>query len=634
MNGIDNFTTVFTGKITGADVDLAGNYNFNIRDASFDRFRVPIDGVLNLIDFPDMPPRQNPVLAPIIYGDVSSEDSSDIGAVPCYLVTQQNPYRYLVAQHACKSIDNVYLYGSLVDPGDYSVTESAINGKIYTFIDFTSDQRDSTRPNEYEITADVQGRTDDGTSSGNLISDPVEALQDFLLNFTNTLSGEVDSTAFTAAAALSIAASYLIGAWIGDASMTIMDAINNWSQSFMIQFFVNRSGLFSVSILIADSFYSLPGGYTELTDDDDIIRQSFRLSSNKDLASILQYSYSFRWQEYLYEFVADQEEEDEEENIGQSITRQDDYPYVRDSATAHKVSATKLLFLREDLQFAYFDLPITHYNIDLNDYVCVTHFRGPSSDGTGYSSEIFRILSLTLDFEPTRMRIAAYAVKIPDSPEHADSHADSHADGHQDIAHGDHPHADNYVDLPHSDQSASGTHLDSHTDTHSDVSHQDTGHADAAHSDGHSDTYTDSEHGDSYTDTEHTDTEHTDTTVDQYVDYGGPPHGDYYIDYHLDSAHSDVAEQHSHVDSAHSDYHGDGHIDSAHGDTEHADVTHQDTHSDVHSDYHADTPHADTSHVDSHGDSQHTDYPYSDEAHADTIHADFHCDSEASPIFA
>src|SRR5512138_2014689 len=60
--GISSFTTVFTGKITNADLETNGDYNIAIRDASFDRFRVPIPGLLNTVDFPTMPAKQTPVV--------------------------------------------------------------------------------------------------------------------------------------------------------------------------------------------------------------------------------------------------------------------------------------------------------------------------------------------------------------------------------------------------------------------------------------------------------------------------------------------------------------------------------------------------------------------------------------------
>ncbi len=658
--GIDTFTTLFTGKIVNADLDTDGKYSISLRDASFDRFRVPIPGLLNTVDFPTMPPKQTPVVAPIIYGNVTSAGGSATGAVPCYLTTQSNPFRYLVAQHACKAVSNVYRYGVLLSPTAYTKTESVIGGKIYTFIDFTTDQRDTSKPNQIEITADIQGKTDSGTSTGNLITDPVAALKDFLLNHAGVLQAELNSTGFTAAATTSTAASYLIAGWIsGDAKKTLMDVVNDFCKSFLISFFVSRDGLFSPSILIGTEFYTLPGGYANLTDDDDVIKNTFKVQSNRELASTLQYSYRKRWWEDKFELVANQSTVGESTNLGQVMTVTTEHPFIRDLNTAHKVAATRLMFQRENLQFAEFQVPINWYGLDLNQYVTITHFRGPSADGLGYKSEVFRIIKLALDFNPKSMKVTATAVKVPDSPEHADSHADQHADGHTDVAHSDVAAQNWHSDQAHTDYGWGVYHEDaysnSHTDTahgdsttpHSDTWHGDTNvppynypaphsdsvHSDAAHSDQHSDQHGDVAHGD----VAHADYHYDEyTAVPEYLAYYPDcynghgdqiyqPHGDIYQQYHDDS-HTDTAAVNTHTDT-HSDtphydtLHQD--VAYAHTDGAHGDVAHQDTHSD----YYYDNPHGDIAHIDAHGDSVHGDVPHNDQAHQDTIHDDFHADN-------
>jgi hypothetical protein len=500
--GIASFETVFTGKINGESVDSDGNYTITVRDASYVKLKTTIAGTLSFADFPDMPQRQYPVLAPIIYGEVSSASTSGVGAVPCYLVTQSNPFRYVVAQHACKSIDNVYLYGVLIDPGDYSVTQSNVNSKTYTFIDFTTDQRDLLRSNEVEITADVKGRTDDATSSGTLITDPILALKDFLLNHTDILYSECSASGFASSAAISAANSYLIGAWIGDSSKTVLDVVNAFAQSFLIQFYVDKDGLFTASILIASEFYNFTGTYPIITDQADILRSSFSVSFNDDnyIASSLQYFYQERWQTQQFEQASIQRTTDEKLNIGREITRQQEYAYIRDIETAHKVSATRLLFLRESLQSARFSLPIEQYGLDLNDYVSVTHFRGISLDGLGYQNEVFRILQLGLEFNPSGMMVSTMAVRVPDAPEYADSHCDEHTDGYADIAHTDvtenHTHGDVAAyTTPHADYVV-GNYIDIYNGYGHGDQYFDTYYDQEATSVSHTDTYVDIQHGD------------------------------------------------------------------------------------------------------------------------------------------
>lgn len=98
---------------------------------------------------------------PVIYGIHDSRGSGDTGLVPCFYVDKLG-FRYLVA-HGWVTVDRVYKDGAL-QGGGYSITHPTINGRLYTLIDFTSDQADAV------ITADVTGYESVGNGSGSLIT--------------------------------------------------------------------------------------------------------------------------------------------------------------------------------------------------------------------------------------------------------------------------------------------------------------------------------------------------------------------------------------------------------------------------------------------------------------------------------
>lgn len=652
MKGWSDLITVFTGRIV--DADFGGHslaeLEMAVRDASWDRLRMPIAGRLSRVDFPDLPADAELVLAPIIYGTVSSASNSAVGACPCYLVTSTTPYRYLVAQHECKSIVNVYRYGTLLDPGDYSVTTTAIGTRTYTFIDFDTDQRarqslpgavnngagyaigassmnvdgvlnnlvidagdefqcygdqtvyvvsagnqasgagaitalafapalvkavvddqridflnkgDYERTGEHEITADVQGTTDTGLTAGTLLTNPVDQVEDFLLNYCDVGASELEAADWAAAAALATASAYVGGAWIGGTDVTRLSVIDAYGKSFLMPVYTTREGLFSCAIWIADSFYNLAGGYDDLSDQEEIVGRTMRVRSNRDVASHLQYSYMRNWARDFDEVVQTQENTDEETNLGQQITVTAELPYVRDELTANKVAAARLLFLAEAVQFAELELPISQYERDLADYVTLTHRRGIAADGLGYRGETFLVTGLTLDFQPRSMRVALGAVKVPD--DHCDSYADEHTDSE------------------HADEAAVNT---AAVDSHTDSEHADTPHADqAAANDPHADVAA----------VAHGDEAHADESYGE----GGPPHED--------TPHIDIAEvTHSdtpHADDAHQDIaavstaHGDSYTDTPAVNIAHQDESHQDTdHNDFHGD--SDTPYTDSGHTD------------------------------------
>lgn len=303
---------------------------------------------------------------------------------------------------------------------------------------------------------------------------------------------------------------------------------------------------------------------------------------------------------------------------------------------------------------------------------------------------------------------------------HADtSHTDTaHTDSHTDDPHGD-GHLDEHGD-DHTDFGSKGEHEDSHNDTHGDGSHEDVAHGDVAHGDSaHGDVaHVDVAHGDDIANywlvlemggldldfirdsavaadiagrklteseipprkihlarnrtgfnkelgdvilvthyqgvgtdgiTDHpvrierieadpntqslriVGTDLLDTVFGGHVDdHGDTAHGDVaHVDTHGDDAHGDIA----HSDSAHSDVaHGDvAHVDVAHSDTAHGDTAHGDSHTDEgekdeHQDSHDDVAHVDTGH----GDTAHSDSAHQDVTHVDVAHGDSHTDTAHS----
>lgn len=114
---------------------------------------------------------------PIIYGIHDSTGVSGAGMLPAYYVDMVN-FRYLVGLGVMKAVRAVYVDGAVASTSDYAVTNIIVNGKTLTMIDFTSDQGD-----EAVVTVDVEGLTEDGTTSGDLLLNPAEQKAHFLANF-------------------------------------------------------------------------------------------------------------------------------------------------------------------------------------------------------------------------------------------------------------------------------------------------------------------------------------------------------------------------------------------------------------------------------------------------------------------
>jgi len=122
------------------------------------------------------------------------------GLVPTiYVDTVQ--FRYLVCAGKAKSIDYVYVDGVQTGSG-WSTSYVTVHGRIYTLIDFTTDQGTA------EITCDANGYEAVGDGSGAVITNPATQWAHRLSNFvlgdymtgswlsTNAL---IDSTTLSAA---------------------------------------------------------------------------------------------------------------------------------------------------------------------------------------------------------------------------------------------------------------------------------------------------------------------------------------------------------------------------------------------------------------------------------------------------
>ena len=579
-----DISPIFTGTITSYRFSK-GVLDLEVRDPIFDRFRVEVTGRMNgVTDFPDLPEDQDLDLYPIGYGNLTG---SDLGTVPAIRTTAllpegtetaTTPAKYLLFRHPCQSVERVYVDG-IVRASGWTAPIETIAGQRMQILQLTPDPG-----NDAVVTADVKGKVDD---NGNLIENPVEVLRDFVTSYCHTTVDEFDSEIYEASRALAIRSGYKTSMWIGGNRRVCIDEVNTLCECFVMSFFVTRGGKFAPGILTYESFFNADGtarapDVQEFTDQEDVIKNSFRVESNfRYAASSAHYLYSPRWPSGKYEKALTQSSGVEIRNLGEDLSSRLNLPYIRDTETANRTTSVKLLIGREDQQIVSFDIPVVNSDQELNDEVLLTHYQGISAGGQGYRKTPLRILELDLQLRPTQAKISASAARISDRTGHFDTHVDVHTDGvdpttpHQNISHSDTGHIDSHTnsghdDSPHQNHTDSvRTHRDNHTDTPA-VAHFDfsplylsdnkSGHADQpAVRTGHSDTDT--------------------TTTRRNVPHGNSAHSDHTNrTAHGDIAHSDVAEVIGHSDTLHEDFHSD--TERTHtntGGTSHDDIHHSDS---------------------------------------------------------
>lgn len=323
-------------------------------------------------------------------------------------------FKYLVARHVCKSVINVYRYGVLLDPSAYTVTTASVDGYAMTFVEFDEDQRDETRTDEVEITVDVEGTTDDGLSTGDLITNPVQQLKHYLMNYAGLVDADFSANHYANAFENFAAASY-IGGWAIVEDTTHEEVINKFNESFNASLFTTRYGLYAFFFFFIDDLTDVEASTSKVSDQDDILRDSFEIYPIEDVASRLQYNFQWNYVKQYFERQPDLISAAQATILGLDVRQNVNLWFVCFEPTAQNVAADRLYDLREGQEFIRFALPVTAYTLELNDYLRVTHFQGIKASGAGYENAVFRVIGLSLELQPQSMHLRATCVKLFDT---------------------------------------------------------------------------------------------------------------------------------------------------------------------------------------------------------------------------
>lgn len=466
-DGLAATRQLFVGSLDDWSINSRARVTFSYKDAGIDRFKKPLRETLNTVKssvFPDLPAGRPEVLINVIYGDISTNGGNMIGAgpVPCYLIDPDatGKWRYLVAGHVCKSVDTIYVYGSSTHGITTAVSTQTYGGRSMTVIDFNSDPRDAARPNETEVTVLVKGITNDGTTGGTLITNPVDQLEHFLVNYAGWDAAELDSTLFDAASAAA-AANLLEGAAApykgallisGDVNRRVIDVINEMTRSWLLYVWMtteNKVGTFLLTLSEAQN----PGAAAFAVTNAEVSRGSFRVYGNRDVYSAIDYQRVYNWtlREYAFSTVGASSSVNVQrtfpiEHSGRTFPLahsgrtfplaydagslstvdlgDEDTPdapsrlvsleYVADEDTAISVATVYSMLASEHVQFAEFDLPseyLLEEAADLNRYVSLTHWQGISSTG-GYSNVTFRIVKTEAYLMPHQKRLRLTGIRL------------------------------------------------------------------------------------------------------------------------------------------------------------------------------------------------------------------------------
>lgn len=116
--------------------------------------------------------------APIIYGLHDSRTLGGDGAVPLFYVKNNaNPFRYLICQGWLRALLALYQDGTRLISTAYTLVRGVVNGRPYTWVEFTTSQGASV------FTADVEGLAVNADGTGALLANTATVLKHLLVNF-------------------------------------------------------------------------------------------------------------------------------------------------------------------------------------------------------------------------------------------------------------------------------------------------------------------------------------------------------------------------------------------------------------------------------------------------------------------
>lgn len=270
---------------------------------------------LTKTDFPNIPANTLNQPVPIIYGSHTRLD----GACPVIYVgtfnnSGLNTHTWVVAGHACKAINDIYLDGATQAwsefyhgnlPGWPTVTPyTDINGRRYTLIQGVGSNADAVAAGTKTMTVDVDGVEVMGDGSGMLMEQSFLQYLHFFRNFIldNYQGGnwpsapiewesgwcQINAQSFVTAQQETIRyigdVGYLGQAYIGPETRSVRDWLAVWNTSLNCRLGLNRYHQWEVSILPAALDAVVLAALPRLSDQQDVLRGSLTLEALDDEA--------------------------------------------------------------------------------------------------------------------------------------------------------------------------------------------------------------------------------------------------------------------------------------------------------------------------------------------------------------
>ena len=388
--GESDLTEVYSGRVSNFEISQ-GSFTISVRQDSFPKLLTALTGKIDRVVFPDIPNTTPLNLIPWVAGVV--DPITNTGEIPAYLIDPgvgQSKFRYVAAQGYIREVKNIYKYG-VKQTSAVASSNVTYSGTKYTFIDFDSDARDASRPDEIEVTWDGTGVTADGTASGTPITNPARQLESFLLN-NGFEAADLDSTAFTTAESRFGDRGIVGGVVItGAGGETVRSITERFTDSFSMYIFPAKDGTLAVSTVSPP-----PADTSSLQTifEHEISAGSFRVTGTQEYASRVAYNFARNHVTGAFMERSAFEDPSQTSNFGVVVEAPPlELEYVRLNSVASAIAQDKVYFMNEERQVVDILVnPDRYDDVSIGDQILLTHRDGLSADNKGYEGTVFQVI--------------------------------------------------------------------------------------------------------------------------------------------------------------------------------------------------------------------------------------------------
>lgn len=334
-------------------------------------------------------PRTPTDCLPAIYGDIKGGNK---GLWNCSCVDTINFY-HLIADHTILSAGNGNSFtvydkdGSVIDPAGYTIVDDHTdeNGEHVAIINFTNDQATSE-----PISIRCKGKND----GASLVENPIEILEDFIVNLAGGVSADFD--AFALQKAKDVCTSYKAAGLInGDRS--IGTTLSEILYSFQGEWWKNHQDKIIIMMNKIDQIFNWEGELLE--------RNIKSLTASRDEKNIcnqaeVQYGYNYRLNKYEEGDDGSSTKDQLSQNIHGAKNKAFDFKWCRDATTIAAIQAVIIDRLKNPVWIIRFDeTTLQNLHFERGDFVLLNHSTLYDNQQAPFQDRIVRLMTKVTSFD-------------------------------------------------------------------------------------------------------------------------------------------------------------------------------------------------------------------------------------------